>query len=69
MSMNRTFVKVLMAASPNRAYLASCLQHFAKIPFRGTSDTLVTLGEMPQKEVISGSNRAIKTLSKVDFKV
>ena len=45
MSMNRTFVKVLMAASPNRAYLASCLQHFAKIPLRGTSDTLGTLGD------------------------
>jgi len=47
MSMNRTFVKVLMAASPNRAYLASCLQHFAQIPLRGTSDTLGTLSEMP----------------------
>ncbi len=43
MSMNRTFVKVLMVASPNRAYLASYLQYFAKIPLRGTSDTLGTL--------------------------
>lgn len=29
-----------MPRSPNRAYLASCLQHFAPIPLRGTSDTL-----------------------------
>ncbi|MHA1193909.1 MAG: hypothetical protein ACTSP9_16745 [Promethearchaeota archaeon] len=30
----------------NRAYLASCLRHFAQITFRGTSDTLGTLGEI-----------------------
>ena len=29
----------------NKAYLASCLRHFAQIPLRGTSDTLGTLGE------------------------
>jgi len=32
------------STSPNRAYLASCLQYFAKIqPYGWTSDTLGTL--------------------------
>jgi hypothetical protein len=35
----------MKASSPNRAYLASAIA-FAQIPRRGTSDTLVTLGEM-----------------------
>jgi hypothetical protein len=33
--------------SPNRAYLTSCLRHFAQIqPYGWTSDTLGTLCEM-----------------------
>ena len=38
------------------------------LPMVATSYMLETLGEMQQKEIISGSNRAIRTLSKVDFK-
>jgi len=41
--MGRSF---LVAASPNRAYLASVLCTFAQILLRGTSDTLVTLYEI-----------------------
>ena len=32
--------------SHNRAYLASCLRHSAKIPLRGASDTLKPLGDI-----------------------
>ena len=41
-----------MIASPlyNRAYLALCLWHSAKIPFRGTSHTHKTLGEIAFKK-------------------
>jgi len=34
------------STSPNRAYLASCLRHFAQIPLQEISDTLRTLAEM-----------------------
>ena len=36
-----------IAASPNRAYLATVLRTSAKILLRGTSDTLERLSEMP----------------------
>ncbi len=32
--------------SHNRAYLASCLRHYAQIPLRGTADTLKPLYEI-----------------------
>lgn len=38
------FLKYI-TTSPNRAYLALCLRHFAQIPLRGTADTLRTLSE------------------------
>jgi len=37
-------IRNLEETSDNRAYLASC--YFAKIPLRGTSDTLGTLYEI-----------------------
>ena len=41
-------IRNLEETSDNRAYLAPCLWHSAKIPFWGTSDTLGTLSEMPR---------------------
>ena len=36
-----------MGTAYDRAYLASCLEHFAQIPILVTSDTLGILSEIP----------------------
>lgn len=43
----------------NRTYLVPCLRHFAQIPFRGTSDTLVTLSDVLCDEVSIAPSREI----------
>ncbi len=37
--------------SPNRAYLALCLRHFAQIQQSWTSDTLGTLYDIPPRSL------------------
>jgi len=39
-------MRINPTTAANRAYLASCFQHFAQIPLRGTSDMLGTSCEI-----------------------
>jgi len=47
---------IMAKISHNRAYLASCLRHYAQISLRETSDTLGTLSGMPAVAVRRDKN-------------
>ena len=47
-------MRINPTTAANRAYLASCFQHFAKIPLRGTSDMLETLAAIEYLKTKAG---------------
>ena len=50
----------------NKAYLATCLRHFAQILLSRSSDTLVTLGETAIRKVKNDSKRNRKAFRRTN---